>query len=130
MVFVGTGEFTVTIQGNGTGGRNQEMLLSFLNELANDPEALAHEYQYVIISGAFDGIEGNSSAMGALIDSTSLDRIQKTDLSLNAFLENNDSYSLFEQLGDTLITGQTGTNVNDMTLILIGGKKKFRNNES
>ena len=69
---------------------------------------MAHEYQYVIISGGFDGIEGNSSAMGALIDSTLLDRIQKTDLSLNAFLENNDSYSLFEQLGDTLITGQTG----------------------
>lgn len=127
--FIGTGEFTVTVRGKGIGGRNQEMLLSFLHELhrlrtseKNDP---FREWDWVVISAAFDGIEGNSPAMGALVASDSLARLEalkqqshSTTLNLAEALNMNNSFPVFEALGDALIVGHTGTNVNDMTLIL------------
>jgi glycerate 2-kinase len=80
--------------------------------------------EYVIISGAFDGMEGNSLAMGAIVDSVTLSRCEKLHLDPTSFLNNNDSNNFFSQLGDTLVTGQTGTNVNDMTLIIIDKAEK------
>jgi glycerate-2-kinase len=123
-VFIGTGEFTVTIKGKGKGGRNQEMLLAFLNELQNDPEHPTNQLDFAIISGAFDGIEGNSPAMGAIIDSESIHQAKRHKLVLEKYLENNDSFSFFNTMSDALITGQTGTNVNDMTIIVIHQIKK------
>jgi glycerate 2-kinase len=122
-VFIGTGEFTVTIKGKGKGGRNQEMLLAFLAELKSDPEYKAHHLNYVIISGAFDGIEGNSPALGAIIDSTSIEYIDSLKINPVPFLEDNNSYEFFEKIGDAIVTGQTGTNVNDMLLIIIEKNK-------
>ena len=122
MALVGTGELTVKIRGNGVGGRNQEMLLGFLSYLSKTPVNIPDDIEYVIIAGAFDGIEGNSPAMGAIIDSESLHRMNLLELDPDFYLRNNDSYHFFKQLGDSLITGQTGTNVNDMVLVLI--KKK------
>jgi glycerate-2-kinase len=118
-VYIGTGEFTVTIRGKGKGGRNQEMLLGFLDALEQNSSLKAHHMTFVIISGAFDGIEGNSGAMGAIIDSTSLSRAATLGLSIQDFLSQNNSYAFFDRLGDILRSGQTGTNVNDMTMILI-----------
>jgi glycerate-2-kinase len=123
-VFVGTGEFTVSIRGKGKGGRNQEMLLGFLKELASDSEYSAHKLNYIIIAGAFDGIEGNSPAMGTVIYSGLLEKIQAQNLDLEYYLENNDSYSLFSKLGCTLEPGQTGTNVNDMLILIIEKKNE------
>lgn len=122
-VFIGTGEFTVTIKGKGKGGRNQEMLLGFLNELQNDPSHPTNNIDFTIISGAFDGIEGNSPAMGAIIDSETIQNAKLRHLEIESFLENNDSFSFFDTLGDALITGQTGTNVNDMTIIVVNRAK-------
>ncbi|MHA1745857.1 MAG: MOFRL family protein, partial [Promethearchaeota archaeon] len=100
--------------------RNQEMLLSFLTHLKNLPDSEFHQLPFVMIAAAFDGIEGNSPAMGAMVDSSSLLRTKKLDLDLVSYLENNDSYTCFSKLGDALITGPTKTNVNDLFLILIG----------
>jgi len=118
---IGTGEFTVTLRGSGSGGRNQEMLLAVLDELSETPHLEAHRLSWVVISAAFDGIEGNSGAMGAVIDSTSLERSKALGIDLRSHLERNDAKAVFQALGDLLVTGQTGTNVNDMTLILIDG---------
>jgi len=119
--FIATGEFTVTLRGSGKGGRNQEMLLGFLDELQRHPGLEANRLSWVVLSAAFDGIEGNSGAMGAIIDSSSLQRMQGLGINLRSHLERNDARAVFQSLGDLLVTGQTGTNVNDMTLILIDG---------
>jgi glycerate 2-kinase len=123
-ILIGTGEFTVTLQGKGKGGRNQEMLLGFLCTLIQNPSLIPKNCCFVLISGAFDGIEGNSPAMGAIVDSSSLARVQKLGLEPSSYLQRNDSYRFFQKLGDSIVTGQTGTNVNDMLLVLIGNAKK------
>ena len=126
--FVGTGEFTVTLgESEGVGGRNQEMLLSFLQALLSESTeatpTIWDQRNFVLIACAFDGIEGNSPAMGAIVDSTSLRRIQtiqrtREDFSMANFLVNNNSHPFFNLLGDSIITGLTGTNVNDMLVIM------------
>ncbi|MFX0103392.1 MAG: glycerate kinase [Candidatus Hodarchaeota archaeon] len=109
-----TGETTVTIKGNGKGGRNQELLLSILNESQfND------DFRFVILSCGLDGIEGNSPAAGALIDNHSREDARENMLEPGYFLENNDSFTFFSSLNSVVITGPTGTNVNDLTMILV-----------
>ena len=109
------GETTVTVQGDGKGGRNQEMCLSALREIGHRPGM-------VFLSAGTDGIDGNSEAAGAVIDSRSFQRIQEFRLSIDDYQRRNDSTSLFKQTGDLIITGPTGTNVMDITLLLIGEK--------
>ncbi len=111
---IGTGELTVSIKGNGIGGRNQEMLLSFLNNI----KTKKLNYNFVIIGVNLDGIEGNSKAMGALVDNYVLEQMIIKNIDPEVFLENNDSNSFFKELGTELITGPTGCNVNDIILIL------------
>jgi hydroxypyruvate reductase/glycerate 2-kinase len=74
----------------------------------------------VFLSAGTDGIDGNSEAAGAIVDCNSYYKIQSLGLRIDEYLENNDSNSLFEQTGDLIITGPTGTNVMDMTILLIG----------
>ena len=66
-----------------------------------------------------DGIEGNSKAMGALIDNNVLNQIDEMGIDLNGFLKNNDSNRFFKVVQCEIITGLTGCNVNDLILILI-----------
>ncbi|NVM38617.1 MAG: glycerate kinase [Candidatus Lokiarchaeota archaeon] len=115
LALIGTGELTVTIRGNGVGGRNQEMLLGFLNYVKDKKI----NYNFLIIGANLDGIEGNSEAMGALVDNYVLEQIISTNIDLEKFLENNNSNGFFKQLGVELITGPTGCNVNDLVLILL-----------
>ena len=115
LALIATGELTVTIKGKGVGGRNQEMLLSFLDNVKNKEI----DYSFLIIGANLDGIEGNSKAMGALIDNVSLNRINKEEIKTKSYLENNDSNSFFKILKSDIITGPTGINVNDLLLILI-----------
>jgi glycerate-2-kinase len=112
---IGTGELTVTIKGKGIGGRNQEMLLNFLNDSKNKNV----DYNILIIGVNLDGIEGNSKAMGALVDNVLLTQIIKNKISLESYLKNNDSNSFFKMVNSEIITGATGINVNDLLLILI-----------
>ena len=115
LALIGTGELTVTIKGKGVGGRNQEMLLSFLDNVKNKEI----DYNFLIIGANLDGIEGNSKAMGALIDNVSLNQIYNEKIKTKSYLENNDSNSFFKLLKSEIITGPTGINVNDLLLILI-----------
>jgi len=115
IALIGTGELTVTIKGNGIGGRNQEMLLSLLDSMRK----VKITHAFLIVSVNLDGIEGNSKAMGALIDNFLLNQMRDMNLEPEFYLKNNDSNSFFKKLGTELITGPTGCNVNDLVLILI-----------
>jgi glycerate 2-kinase len=109
------GETTVTIRGQGKGGRNQEFALAAAIDIAGLDEVL-------ILSGGTDGSDGPTDAAGALADGSTCQRAAKLGLSAKDYLADNDSYNFFEPLGDLLITGPTNTNVMDVRLILIGAK--------
>ena len=107
------GETTVTIRGQGKGGRNQEFALAAAIDIAGLDDVL-------ILSGGTDGSDGPTDAAGALADGGTCQRAAKLGLSAKEYLANNDSYNFFKPLGDLLITGPTNTNVMDVRLILIG----------
>lgn len=124
LAFIATGEFTVTVRGNGKGGRNQEMLLALMLELRNRKKTILSDFpHWVIVSAACDGIEGNSPACGALLDSTSLKRSIALRLDLDASLSTNNSFSVFHSLGDAICCGPTGTNVNDILIVFLSSHK-------
>jgi len=112
---IGTGELTVTLKGNGIGGRNQEMLLNYLDIIRNKDLS----YNFVLIAVNFDGLEGNSKAMGALIDNYLINQISSRTIDLKQFIENNDSNSFFKMFNSEIITGVTGSNVNDLILVIL-----------
>lgn len=107
---VAGGETTVTLRGDGKGGRNQEMALA----AAIDLEGLD---DVTIVCLATDGTDGPTDASGALADGDTLRRARERELDAWDYLENNDSYHFFEPLGDLLMTGPTNTNVNDLTFV-------------
>ncbi|MFX0027955.1 MAG: glycerate kinase [Candidatus Hermodarchaeota archaeon] len=115
LALIGTGELTVKIKGNGVGGRNQEMLLSFSNYIKD--REFPHEF--LILGANLDGIEGNSQAMGALVDNYILNQINKDKINIMKYLENNDSNSFFKLTKSEIITGPTGCNVNDIVIVLL-----------
>ena len=108
---VAGGETIVTVKGNGCGGRNQELLLSAALNLKEFEEC-------VIACFSTDGIDGSTDAAGAIIDGTTLKRARKLGLDPEKYLSNNDSYCFFSKLGDLIYTGATGTNVNDILVIV------------
>lgn len=105
------GETTVEVKGKGIGGRNQETVLSAVDNLAN----LAGT---VIAALGTDGIDGNSNAAGALVDGKSALRAKRIGINPKEFLARNDSYRFFRKLKDNIITGPTGTNVGDIYLMI------------
>jgi len=115
LALIGSGELTVTVKGDGIGGRNQEMLLSFLSNILNKRIS----YNFNIISVNLDGIEGNSKAMGAMIDNLLLKTIIEKKLNPEQYLWINDSNTFFKKLKSEIITGYTGCNVNDLIIILL-----------
>ena len=119
FALIGTGELTVTIKGKGIGGRNQEMLLSFLGFI----KEREIPYEFLIIGANLDGIEGNSEAMGALIDNYVLIQINKKEIDIRNYLENNDSNSFFKLVETEIVSGPTGCNVNDLLIILLQFEK-------
>jgi glycerate-2-kinase len=108
------GEATVKVTGNGLGGRNQHAALAVVKELAGNDKVL-------VAVLATDGIDGPTDACGALVDGDTLARAQKLDMTPETFLQNNDSYGFFNALGDLVHTGYTGSNVNDIYIILSAG---------
>ncbi len=111
-VLISGGESTVTIQGDGSGGRNVEFLLSLTQEL----RAAANIYA---LAADTDGIDGIEEIAGAVSGPDTLSRAHQLGLSAAAYLKNNDAHTFFEALGDQVITGPTLTNVNDFRAILI-----------
>lgn len=106
------GETTVTVKGSGKGGRNQEFALAAALGIDGLPGT-------VILSGGTDGTDGPTDAAGAIVDGMTVKRAKASDLDPQAYLDNNDSYHLFEQLEDLVITGPTLTNVMDLRIILV-----------
>jgi len=107
------GETTVTIHGDGIGGRNQEFALAAALDIAGLDGV-------VVLSGGTDGTDGPTLAAGALVDGYTVARARALGLVPEAFLRRNDSYHFFYALDDLLITGPTGTNVMDMHIVLVG----------
>jgi len=115
VCLLASGETTVTVRGDGRGGRNQELVAATIQSLAQVPAPA------LIASFATDGIDGRSDAAGGIADHTSLSRAVRLGLPPPAaFLRDNDSNTLLATLGDLIVTGPTGTNVLDLTLLLAG----------
>ena len=110
--WIAGGETTVTIRGDGKGGRNQELALAAVTELAGLKDVL-------LISLASDGDDGPTDAAGAVVTGESARRAESLGLAAAGHLSRNDAYPFFEALGDLLKTGPTGTNVNDLILMCI-----------
>ena len=106
------GETTVTIKGSGLGGRNQEMALAFLAELQNDDGIY-------FLSGGTDGNDGPTDAAGAFAAEDIAFAGKKAGLSIQAYLDNNDSYNYFDKAGGLLKTGPTNTNVCDVQIMIV-----------
>jgi hydroxypyruvate reductase len=104
------GETTVTLKGNGKGGRNQEMALAAALALAGWDDTL-------IVCLGTDGTDGPTDAAGAFADGATIARAQALGLAEIDFLNRNDAYNFFEPLNDLIVTGPTQTNVNDLYLI-------------
>jgi hydroxypyruvate reductase len=104
------GETTVTVRGAGKGGRNQELALGSLLEMARLPRTM-------LVSLATDGSDGPTEAAGAVVTGDSLDRALTLGLEPQKFLDRNDAYPFFDRLGDLLRPGPTQTNVNDLTIL-------------
>jgi hydroxypyruvate reductase len=111
VCFISGGETTVTLRGEGLGGRNQEFALACALALDGLSGALA-------LSGGTDGTDGPTDAAGAIADGRTLERARKLGLDAAAFLACNDSYHFFDALNDLIRTGPTGTNVMDVRLLL------------
>jgi len=105
------GETTVTIKGNGKGGRNQELALAAVDELAGLDNIM-------LIAFATDGDDGPTDAAGAVVTGESAQRAAPLGLHAADYLSRNDAYSFFEKVGDLLKTGPTGTNVNDLIFLI------------
>jgi glycerate 2-kinase len=111
-VLLSGGETTVTVRGNGRGGRNVEFLLSLAIALDGHPRIHA-------LAGDTDGVDGQEEIAGAIIAPDSLARAWAAGRRPREMLDNNDGHSFFSALGDSVITGPTLTNVNDFRAILI-----------
>jgi hydroxypyruvate reductase len=106
------GETTVTLTGDGMGGRNQDLALRFALE------ASEIDGDWVFMSGGTDGRDGPTDAAGGLVDPNSISRMKNAGQDPEKMLENNDAYNALKASDDLIITGGTGTNVADVQLFL------------
>nr|WP_321402513.1 glycerate kinase [uncultured Desulfobacter sp.] len=110
------GETTVTIKGDGKGGRNQEMALSFLGELEAHSDGIENTF---FLAGATDGNDGPTDAAGAFASKAVLEAGKKAGLDINEYLGRNDSYTYFDRAGYLFKPGPTNTNVCDLQILII-----------
>jgi glycerate-2-kinase len=115
------GETTVTVHGDGVGGRNQELALAFALGIEGVPGI-------TLLSAGTDGIDGPTDAAGAIVDGETVKKARASGMDTAAYLERNDSYSFFKHLDSSagtssqLKTGQTGTNVMDLQILCVEKK--------
>lgn len=105
------GETVVRIVGDGKGGRNQELALS----AAMGIEGLE---DIILFSVGSDGTDGPTDAAGGMVDGATVNRMRASNILPEVYLDNNDSYNALMASGDLVITGSTGTNVNDLIVLL------------
>ncbi len=113
LAFLAGGETVVHLTGTGLGGRNQELALAAASYLDGIPNA-------ALISVGSDGTDGPTDAAGGYVDGDSFRELGAAGMDWNAMLMNHDSYHALQAIGGLIFTGPTGTNVNDLTVGLIG----------
>jgi hydroxypyruvate reductase len=122
VCLISGGEFACPVKGRGVGGRNSETALRCAIEIdesyAESRSGARLPAQIVALSAGTDGVDGNSAAAGALADQTTLKRARGLGMDAGSFLSASDAYSFFDALGDCVVTGQTGTNVRDLRVLL------------
>lgn len=114
IAFIAGGETVVHVKGSGKGGRNQELALSAAIKLSGIKNA-------ALFSIGSDGTDGPTDAAGGYVDGCTADALKKKGIDIYSVLENNDAYNALKECGGLIITGPTGTNVNDLTVLLIRG---------
>lgn len=112
LAFIAGGETVVHLTGKGLGGRNQELALA-------SAEGIAGLKDTAIFSVGSDGTDGPTDAAGGYADQDTLTKLKEQGIELFEVLTNNDSYHALEKTGGLIITGATGTNVNDVSVLLI-----------
>jgi len=110
--FIFGGEALVKVTSNGKGGRNQHLILSFLDKFPKDKTI-------TILSAASDGIDGNSNSAGAIINNHSLEKAELLNLNIKEYLENFNSNEFFEKTNDLINTGPSHNNMLDVLIINI-----------
>ncbi len=108
------GETVVKVTGNGKGGRNQELALSAARELEGEKGVL-------LFSLGSDGTDGPTDAAGGIVDGETISKLEEMGIDVEEALLNNDSYHALEKVDGLIVTGPTGTNVNDVTVLLCRG---------
>jgi glycerate-2-kinase len=110
---VAGGETTVRVHGKGRGGRNQELVLSAALSIRGNPAIL-------VSSIGTDGVDGPTDAAGAVADGSTVERGLRRGLDADTYLRENNSHEFFKKLKDLIVTGPTGTNVNDILIAIVG----------
>ncbi|MGI6403566.1 MAG: glycerate kinase type-2 family protein [Oscillospiraceae bacterium] len=105
------GETVVHIKGKGKGGRNQELALAAAEGIAGTDDV-------IIFSFGSDGTDGPTDAAGGMVDGSTLSKLKEKGLDLHKVLDENDSYHALKAIDGLIVTGPTGTNVNDIAVIL------------
>ena len=113
IAYIAGGETVVHLKGTGKGGRNQEIALSAANLISGVQNV-------AVFSVGSDGTDGPTDAAGGYADGDTALDLEKKGISLKAFLDNNDAYNALKAVDGLVITGPTGTNVNDVAVLLIG----------
>ena len=112
LAFIAGGETVVRLTGKGKGGRNQEIALSAAEEIAGIPGA-------AVFSLGSDGTDGPTDAAGGYCDSETKEKLAAQGILIPNVLQNNDAYNALAKCDGLLVTGPTGTNVNDVSVLLI-----------
>lgn len=112
MAFIAGGETIVHLKGSGKGGRNQELALAAA-------AGISELYNTAVFSIGSDGTDGPTDAAGGYVDTNTYKVLADKGISVFDVLENNDSYNSLKQCDGLIITGPTGTNVNDLSVLLI-----------
>jgi hydroxypyruvate reductase len=114
VAIVSGGELSVPLPPDpGTGGRNQQFALACARRIRGRP--------ITVLSAGTDGVDGNSPAAGALADGTTMARARALGLDVHEALRRCDAFPLLAALGDTIVTGPTGTNVRDLRVLVHHG---------
>ncbi len=112
LAFIFTGEITIEVKGRGLGGRCQHLALSCAEKIKDFKNT-------TIVCVGSDGSDGPTDAAGGYVDNTTFNKSLSLGLDINEYLNNNDSYRCLKKLDQLIIIGPTGTNVNDLYLLLI-----------
>lgn len=117
QAFIAGGETVVYVKGSGKGGRNQELALAAAKKIDGLPNVC-------IFSVGSDGTDGPTDAAGGVVTGNTAQLLRERNISISQFLENNDAYNCLKQIDGLIFTGPTGTNVNDLSVVLIGAPER------